>query len=300
MKKIDIKYDPNDFDGVKNIRIDTSTLNSYVGNIFENVPIKYDIWSSSSILGEGSFAKVYSGTLNNNEVAIKQYNKSWMTNVEIEMANNEINIHKKLNHPNIIKFITNNEDDKNINIILEKGYADLNSKLYNDILSENNAKKITIQCLNSLNYLHQNNIIHGDINPKNILLTKNHADQNNQNKNDYIIKICDFGLSRIFDPNRIISLKGTFKYIAPELVNKESDTCKVDMWSLGIMLYKILCGYYPFTNCETACHKKLEFHNKYWHKKSEDCIDFIRCLLEKKVENRMDAFQALNHKWIIN
>ena len=109
-----------------------------------------------------------------------------------------------------------------------------------------------------------------------------------------------FGLSRKVNPNRKICLKGTFKYIAPELINKESDTCKTDIWSLGIMLYKILCGYYPFTNCETACHKKLEFHNKYWHKKSEECIDFIKGLLEKKVEDRMDAFQALNHKWIIN
>lgn len=94
------------------------------------------------------------------------------------------------------------------------------------------------QVLSAINYCHSKNIVHRDLKPENLLLDK---DESNPK-----IKIIDFGTSSVFDPEQTMSQKfGTPYYIAPEVLKKKY-TAKCDIWSIGVILYILLCGYPPF------------------------------------------------------
>lgn len=94
------------------------------------------------------------------------------------------------------------------------------------------------QILNAINYLHKNKIVHRDLKPENLLL-------DSKNK-DSILKLVDFGTSTVFDPTLKMNQKlGTPYYIAPEVLRlKYNEKC--DIWSCGVIMYIILCGYPPF------------------------------------------------------
>ena len=95
------------------------------------------------------------------------------------------------------------------------------------------------QILSTLNYCHSSNIVHRDLKPENVLLDKDEGDTT--------IKIIDFGTAEIFDPEQKMSTKsGTPFYIAPEVI-KRSYNSKCDVWSAGVLLYILLCGYPPFS-----------------------------------------------------
>lgn len=94
------------------------------------------------------------------------------------------------------------------------------------------------QVLSAINYCHSQNIVHRDLKPENLLLDK---DENNPK-----IKIIDFGTSQVFDADQPMTQKfGTPYYIAPEVLKKKYNE-KCDIWSLGVILYILLCGYPPF------------------------------------------------------
>ena len=104
--------------------------------------------------------------------------------------------------------------------------------------SETDAAKIIKQILSAVNYCHQRNIVHRDLKPENLLL--------NRDAEDPKITIIDFGTSGIFDPSQKMQQKyGTPYYIAPEVLNNSYDE-KCDLWSIGVILYILLCGYPPF------------------------------------------------------
>ena len=104
--------------------------------------------------------------------------------------------------------------------------------------SEKDAATISKQVLSAINYCHQRHIVHRDLKPENLLLDK---DQENPK-----ITIIDFGTSAIFDHNVKMNQKyGTPYYIAPEVLKKNYDE-KCDLWSIGVILYILLCGYPPF------------------------------------------------------
>ena len=94
------------------------------------------------------------------------------------------------------------------------------------------------QILSAINYCHQRQIVHRDLKPENILM--------NRDENDPKITIIDFGTSGIFDNNKKMDQKfGTPYYIAPEVLKNNYDE-KCDLWSIGVIMYILLCGYPPF------------------------------------------------------
>ena len=104
--------------------------------------------------------------------------------------------------------------------------------------SETDAAKIIKQILSAVNYCHQRKIVHRDLKPENLLL--------NRDMNDPKITIIDFGTSGMFDSDTKMKQKyGTPYYIAPEVLNNDYDE-KCDLWSIGVILYILLCGYPPF------------------------------------------------------
>lgn len=122
--------------------------------------------------------------------------------------------------------------------------------------------------------------------------------------NDPKITIIDFGTSGIFDPNQKMQQKyGTPYYIAPEVLNNSYDE-KCDLWSIGVILYILLCGYPPFNgaNDEQIIKnvKKGEFRTdeEEWQTISNEAIDLVNKLLSYEPKHRISAKDALQHPWI--
>jgi calcium-dependent protein kinase len=105
-------------------------------------------------------------------------------------------------------------------------------------MEEKDSAHIMKQLLSSIVYCHAKNVVHRDLKPENLLLES--TDENAR------IKVIDFGTSQIFNPNKKMTVKiGTPYYIAPEVLS-QSYTEKCDVWSCGVILYILVCGYPPF------------------------------------------------------
>ena len=207
---------------------------NYIDNTNNNLS-NYEILS---ILGKGGFGYVFKVRykLNNNIYAMKVISKYDNFNHETDpkyFNKREIEMLSKLNHPNIIKYYSNFEDDKFIYFILEyMEYGSLKNFIANSIRKEYNAKipngiiwSLFLQCMSGLKYIHSKNIIHRDIKPDNLLLSGN-----------LILKITDFGISIIFDKNieqTHTNLGRGNLYAAPEVVKSKIYDEKIDIYSAG-------------------------------------------------------------------
>ena len=209
------------------------------------------------LLGEGSFGKVVkvSSVINHKIYAMKilnlenKENESMSKELKEDYFTSEIEILKKLNHPNIVKYYKSFREDDKLYIIMEYyDNGDLNDyikvlKYEKDKVKKEEIWNIFFQSISGLSYLHKYNVVHRDIKPENIFMTKNK-----------VIKIGDFGVSAVVqekreDMKKIRKLKGTVVgtplYMAPEiLIQKEKKkmySLKVDVFSMGCVFYKICC-----------------------------------------------------------
>ena len=207
------------------------------------IPGKLDSYKIEETIGEGTYGKVKLAThiKLNEKVAIKFINKKRLTNKgDDERIKNEIKIITKLNHPNILKAFEVFEDDINYYIVMERP---IRGDLFNYICSKgrltmDEASFIFYQLVNGIQYLHENKVVHRDMKPENIMLTK-----------DMIVKIGDFGLSKYYKSTetRLKTNCGSPCYSAPEVLRGNRYKPKpVDVWGLGIILYCMVCGELPF------------------------------------------------------
>lgn len=168
------------------------------------------------------------------------YNKEKMKTSNQNKFEEELNMVKKFDHPNIFTIYEFFQDSKNHYLISE--YLE-GGELFDYIssrqsLSEHEAFVIFEQLISSLNYLHKRRIIHRDLKPENLMLSK---------KDDILsIKLIDFGTSTSFKEKDLFNIPlGTVYYVAPEVIRRSYDH-KADIWSCGIILYILMCGYPPF------------------------------------------------------
>ena len=272
-----------------------------------NFDEKYDYKNFSKViedifpkqLGSGSFGRVYLVEHNDTKklfaLKVVDKRKLMVSYCKLDIIYNEINIHSKLAHENIIKLYNIHEDNENIEIIME--YAE-NGNLYELIsnekggLSESKAFDYFIQVVNAVYYLHNNNIIHRDIKPENILIG-----------NDNKIKLCDFGWAKELTLENRSTFCGTVEYMAPEIVGSENYDYSVDIWSLGILLYELLYGHSPFKDSNTKnvilnikTHELIyDDQNK---KVSKACKDLIQKLLVSNPQKRLKIKDILEHPFV--
>ena len=250
-------------------------------------------------LGSGSFGRVYLVSHNDSKklFALKVIDKRklMVSYGKLDIIYNEINIHSKLSHENIIKLYNVYEDNENINIIME--YAE-NGNLFELIskeksgLDESKAFKYFIQVVNAVYYLHNNNIIHRDIKPENILIGA-------ENK----IKLCDFGWAKELTLENRSTFCGTVEYMAPEIVGSENYDYSVDIWSLGILLYELLYGHSPFkANNTKNIILNIKTHELTYDDKnkkiSNSCKDLIQKMLDSNPQKRLKIKDILEHPFV--
>ena len=272
-----------------------------------NFDKKYDYKNFSKViedifpkqLGSGSFGRVFLVTHNETKklYALKVIDKRKLlvSYGKLDIIYNEINIHSKLDHENIIKLYNVHEDTENINIIME--YAQ-NGNLFELLSKEKNgfseykAFEYFIQVVNAVYYLHNNNIIHRDIKPENILI----GDDNK-------IKLCDFGWAKELTLENRSTFCGTVEYMAPEIVDNENYDYSVDIWSLGILLYELLYGHSPFkANNTKNIILNIKSHELIYDDKnknvSNSCKDLIKKLLNNNPQKRYKIKDILEHPFI--
>ena len=290
MEKKEKKRD-NEVHSAKDIVL---TKGNFVNFKKGNIELDYEL---KETLGSGAFAKVVkvnhkkSGQYRALKIIKKQKDQ------DPARMYLEVEILKKLVHPNIMQIYEFYEDKKHFQIITElcDGGELFDMIVQKGTFNEDEAAWIMKQLLNAVNYIHTNSICHRDIKPENILL---------DTKKDNIIKIIDWGTARFFDKNKKMNkVSGTPYYIAPEVLFEKYDE-KCDIWSCGIIMYILLCGYPPFNgehDKEILAKIKLgkfSFPDEEWIDVSEGAKDLIRKLLTYKPEERPAAGQCLDHYWI--
>ena len=261
-----------------------------------------DLYEMKEVIGKGKFGVVNLGIhkKTGQQVAIKILNKENIKTMEDkELVRIEIGILKLCHHPNIVRLLDHLENNDFIYIITE--YIEggtlgqyLKKKKFN--FSERQATNIMSQIANGVKYLHQYGIVHRDLKPDNIMITQ---------QNDYgVIKIMDFGLSKIVSPNeRMVDGYGTLSYVAPEVLLRTPYNKEVDIWSLGVILFYMLSGHLPFRGkkeqevAEKIVYDPLEFDEDDWEIRSQKVRDLITCCLQKKREDRITIDEFINHPW---
>ena len=233
-------------------------------------------------------------------VTIKIIDKTDETKNEEELVRYEIDILKFCHHKNIVHLIDYFETIENIIIILN--YIEGNTlgeylKNNNFNFKESKIANIVLQIANGIKYLHKFGIIHRDLKPDNIMITQNNSE----------VKIMDFGLSKIASKEeKLIEGFGTLYYAAPEIIQNMPYNKEVDVWSLGVILYYMFTGCYPFMGKEEdeiedkIINEPVEFKDGEWEVISDKVKDLIRKCLEKNPEERITIDDFINHPWFNN
>ena len=246
-------------------------------------------------IGHGAFGKVNLAlhVLSGHIVCIKSFNKkknvfSW------NKIKNEIKIMNKLRKSNnIVKLFELFETKDHYCLVMENvvGGNLLNAINKMNKIPEELAKIIFKQLINTLQYIHSNNIVHRDIKPDNILLDL-----------DNTIKLCDFGVSKIIPPGQLINDScGTPAFIAPEiLLDVPYNPYATDIWSSGVVLYAMVTGFFPFRGInETQLHENI-LSGIYPKPKdlSEELLDLLNQILNINPDKRITLRKILEHPWL--
>jgi len=250
-------------------------------------------------LGSGAFSVVKEGIhkKDGSKVAIKVIQKTTVAGEDIKLLRREITNLKTLDHPNILKLYEVYEDKQQFYLVMELVQG---KELFDKIVergqySERDASHITRQFVSAIEYLHSKGIAHRDLKPENILSVGSGEKE--------VIKVADFGLSKNFGDEKMMTSCGSPGYVAPEVLECETYDKSVDMWSIGVILYILLVGYPPFyADSDPALFKKIMAcdysFGEGWDVVSESAKDLIKHLLVKDPKQRFNAGQALNHPWL--
>lgn len=286
----------------------------------KTVPIE-DKYNLHGLLGTGAFSEVRLAESKDNpgqHYAVKIIDKKALKGKE-ESLENEIRVLRRfsanhhnndtaasdpqqsgnrLTHPNIVQLYETYEDKTKIYLVMELVTG---GELFDRIVekgsyTEKDASDLIRQILEAVDYMHEQGVVHRDLKPENLLFYSPDDDSK--------IMISDFGLSKMEDSGVMATACGTPGYVAPEVLAQKPYGKAVDIWSIGVISYILLCGYPPFYDENDAnlfaqiLKGEFEFDSPYWDEISDSAKDFIRHLMCVSVEKRFTCKTALAHPWI--
>lgn len=256
-------------------------------------------------LGAGTFSEVKLVTVKAGEDQGSQYackiiKKGGLTVEDKAALKIEIEILLEMNHPNIMRLVEVMEDSKHHYLVTEllDGGELFDRIVEKALYSEREARDVVKILLEVMVYCHERNVVHRDLKPENLLLTSKNNDSN--------IKIADFGFAKKVGVVEDLSTAcGTPGYVAPEILNGKAYGKGVDIWSIGVITYILLCGYPPFHHdnqprlFQMIKAGEYEFDEQYWDEVSEEAKDLIRRMLTVDSKQRATAQELLQHPWVV-
>ncbi|KAI4889269.1 hypothetical protein NFI96_013534 [Prochilodus magdalenae] len=266
------------------------------------------IYSFGRKLGQGSFGVVCEAIHNETQKkwAIKKVNKEKAGSSGVKLLEREVNILKRVNHAHIIHLEEVFETPKKMYLVMELCEGGELKRLLqkNKRLSEEETRHIISSLAEATVYLHKKDIVHRDLKLENILVKSYHSDDNGAVN----IKVTDFGLSvqkgGVGSEKMLQATCGTPIYMAPEVINGHEYSQQCDVWSIGVIMYMLLCGEPPFMSSseerlfELIKKGELNFSGPVWDTISNAATKVLRCLLKVDPAHRITASELLDNPWV--
>ncbi|KAI1306050.1 Serine/threonine-protein kinase SIK3 [Halotydeus destructor] len=260
------------------------------------IPVRIGYYDVIKTIGKGNFAvvKLAKNTITNTKVAIKIIDKTCLDKENLRKIWREIEIMKKIKkHNNILRLYQVMQTEKYLMLVTEycAGGEIFDHLVANGKMQEPVARGYFVQIVNAVEFLHNFGIVHRDLKAENLLLSHDLK----------TVKIADFGFSNYFSPNSLLhTWCGSPPYAAPELFEGlHYDGPKVDVWSMGVVLYVLVCGALPFDGHTLQSLRSRVLSGKFRIPffMSCDCEHLIRHMLIVDPEKRFSIEQIKMHKW---
>ncbi|XP_017865885.1 PREDICTED: uncharacterized protein LOC108615704 isoform X2 [Drosophila arizonae] len=246
-------------------------------------------------IGKGNFAvvKLATNIVTKTKVAIKIIDKTCLNEEYLSKTFREISILKSLRHPHITRLYEVMESQSMIYLVTE--YAP-NGEIFDHLVAngrmkEPEAARVFTQLISAVHYCHLRGVVHRDLKAENVLLDK-----------DMNIKLADFGFSNHYEAGSLLrTWCGSPPYAAPEVFQGlEYDGPKSDIWSLGVVLYALVCGALPFDGTTILELKSRVVQGKFRIPffMSQDCEHLIRNMLVVEPDRRYTIKQIIKHRWL--
>jgi len=262
-----------------------------------------NIYHLGDMIASGSFGTVYRTHHRmhlNDMYAVKVIESCYPGSAEEEETIHEAEIMRALNDvKHVIKLIDLYVHDYTMYIVqdLAEGGDVFDALSKRERYTEHDAWALAKTLVSTIGKIHECKIVHRDLKPENLLLRDNSRFAE--------VLVCDFGMAKSLQKGRLISFCGSPAYVAPEIVERCEYDEKVDMWSIGCILYLLLSGQYPFgteDECDllyqSICAGDYNFEDEAWDYVSGGAKRVISNLLKHKPEERWSAEDVMDSNWI--
>ncbi|XP_058057128.1 serine-rich adhesin for platelets [Anopheles bellator] len=256
------------------------------------------LYDLEETLGSGHFAvvKLARHVFTGEKVAVKVIEKTKLDEISRAHLFQEVRCMKLVQHPNVVRLYEVIDTQTKLYLILELGDG---GDLYDYImrhekgLSENVAREYFRQIVRAISYCHQLHVVHRDLKPENVVFFEKLG----------VVKLTDFGFSNKFCPGQKLETScGSLAYSAPEILLGDSyDAPAVDVWSLGVILFMLVCGHPPFQEANDSETLTMIMDCKYTMPPhvSDGCRNLISKMLVRAPEKRATLHQIAQDEWLM-